>query len=653
MCGIAGVVGRSPEALGSLPAMTAVLRHRGPDDEGYLFADSRSGTAWAYAGAETISGLGLPRLPDAPPPGADVALGHRRLSIIDLTAGGHGPMRSPDGMLWVTYNGEIFNYRELRDELRALGHAFHTASDTEVLLAAYREWGEDALGRFNGMWAFALYDATARRLFCARDRFGVKPFHYHAGDGLFAFASEIKALLVHPAVRASPHEPTLHGFLVQGALHEDAQTFYDGILSLPGGHHLAVDLRTGAHEVRRWYDLPSPSPVSGDPAAFREIVTDAVRLRLRSDVDVGTCLSGGLDSSSIVALTARLRDRDGGGRHRSFSVVYPDDDGLDESPHVCAVVAATGVEGIRATPTSAELVADLPALVRHQDEPFPSAGVYSQWRVMALARAAGVPVLLDGQGADEVLAGYHYHYGPYLASVAAERGLAAALGEARRAREATRRPWSFFLGLLAFHAVPLPAGLRARAVARQATQGRVPPSLLAPDWIAGGRASAAERHRPRARLHDELRAGILKTSLPALLRYEDRNSMAFSVEARTPFLDYRLVERAQALPSADLVRGGWTKAILREAMEGIVPDSVRWRRDKLGFATPEVRWLREIAPRVREWLGPGSRLAPRLDASALRTWLAGSDAELAGRPGLWRLLSSELWLRHVESARAR
>jgi len=653
VCGIAGVVGRSPEALGPLPAMTAALRHRGPDDEGYLFADSRSGTASAYAGADTLPVLGLPRLPDAPPAGADLALGHRRLSIIDLGPGGHGPMRSPDGTLWVTYNGEIFNYRELRDELRALGHAFHTASDTEVLLAAYREWGEDSLSRFNGMWAFALYDAAARRLFCARDRFGVKPFHYHAGDGLFAFASEIKALLVHPAVRASPHEPTLRAFFVQGALHEGAETFYDGILSLPGGHHLAVDLRTGAHEVRRWYDLPAPSPVSADPAAFREIVTDAVRLRLRSDVDVGTCLSGGLDSSSIVALTARLRDRDGGGRHRSFSVLYPDDEGLDESAHVCAVVAATGVEGIRATPTSADLLADLPALVRHQDEPFPSAGVYSQWRVMALAREAGVPVLLDGQGADEVLAGYHYHYGPHLASVAAERGLAAALAEARRAHEVTRRPWSFFLGLLAYHAVPLPAGLRARAVARQATQGRVPPHLLAPDWSAEGRARTAERHRPRTRLRAELRAGILTTSLPPLLRYEDRNSMAFSVEARTPFLDYRLVERAQALPSADLIRGGWTKAILREAMRGIVPESVLWRRDKLGFATPEVRWLREIAPQVREWLGRESRLAPRLDASAFGTWLAGSDAELARRPGLWRLLSAELWLRHVESARAR
>ena len=403
--------------------------------------------------------------------------------------------------------------------------------------------------------------------------------------------------------------------------------------------------------MQRWYTLPEPAERATDPGEIRELLADSVRLRLRSDVDVGTCLSGGLDSSSIVALTARLRDQAGGGRHRSFSILYPDA-GLDESAYVCAVVEATGVEGVRATPTSAELLADLPALVRHQEEPFPSASVYSQFRVMKMARAAGVPVLLDGQGGDEVLAGYHYHYGPYLAEVAARRGLAAALREAGRAREATGRPWSFFLGLLAYHAVPLPAGVQAWAVRRGATQGRVPPELLAPEYSARAGGGRVERHQRRPGLHAELRAGIAATSLPALLRYEDRNSMAFAVEARTPYLDYRLVERAQAAPASDLIHDGWTKALLREAMAGVIPEAVRRRRDKLGFATPETRWLREIAPEVREWLRPGSRLAGRLDARALRAWRSLPDEELARRPGLWRLVSAELWLRHVEASRA-
>jgi asparagine synthase (glutamine-hydrolysing) len=650
MCGIAGVAGRTPEALRPLRAMTSALRHRGPDDEGYLLVDSGSARATAYGGVDTVAAAGLPRLPETVPPGCDVGLGNRRLSIIDLSPAGHQPMASPDGRVWVTYNGEIFNYVELREELKRLGHAFRTASDTEVLLAAYREWGAEALRRFNGMWAFALYDGRARRLFCARDRFGVKPFHYHASGGLFAFASEIKGLLAHPAVPRRPDEAALRSFLVEGALHEGERTFYDGIRSLPGGHHLTVDLGSGAFTVERWYTLPEPAERGTDPREIRELLADSVRLRLRSDVDVGTCLSGGLDSSSIVALTARLRDQAGRGRHRSFSIVYPDR-GLDESAHVCAVVAATGVESARATPTADELLADLPALVRHQDEPFPSASVYSQFRVMKMAREAGVPVLLDGQGGDEVLAGYHYHYGPYLAEVAARRGLPAALREARRAREVTGRPWSFFLGLLAYHAVPLPAGVQAWAVRRQATQGRVPPELLSPGFAALGGAHV-ERHRRRPGLHAELRAGIVTTSLPALLRYEDRNSMAFSVEARTPFLDYRLVERAQAVPASELIRGGWTKAILREAMAGVIPDVVRRRGDKLGFATPERRWLRELAPQAREWLGPGSRLGARLDATALQAWRSLPDAQLAGRPGLWRLVSAELWLRHVEAGHA-
>jgi len=648
MCGIAGVAGPAPGLLRPLPAMMAALRHRGPDDEGYLLVESASGRAQAYGGSDTVAATLLPFLPAEPPPGSDLALGNRRLAIIDRGPAGHQPMAFSDARLWVTYNGEIFNYVELREELKSLGHVFRTASDTEVLLAAYAQWGADALPRFNGMWAFALYDATQRRLFCARDRFGVKPFHYHAASGFFAFASEIKGLLAHPAVPRRPNEVALFAFLVQGAHSEDENTFYDGIRSLPGGHALTVDLASGAVDVRRWYALPEPAERASDPREIRELLADSVRLRLRSDVDVGTCLSGGLDSSSIVALTARLRDHAGGGRHRSFSIVYPDP-GLDESAHVCAVVAKADVEDARATPTSAELLADLPALVRHQDEPFPSASVYSQFRVMRMAREAGVPVLLDGQGGDEVLGGYHYYYGPFLADVAFRLGLPAALRAARQARQVTGRSWSFFLGLLAYHAVPLPAAVQAWAVRRGATQGRVPRRLLARDYVAQDGSTRVERHRRRPGLHAELRAGILQTSLPGLLRYEDRNSMAFSIEARTPFLDYRLVERAQAVPASDLIRDGWTKAILREAMAGVIPDAVRLRGDKLGFATPERRWLRELAPHVRGWLGRGSRLGPRLDEGAIRAWLSLDDEELAGRPGLWRLVSAELWLRYLEA----
>jgi asparagine synthase (glutamine-hydrolysing) len=482
--------------------------------------------------------------------------------------------------------------------LRKLGHAFRTACDTEVLLAAWSEWGPDCLHRLNGMWAFGLYDARRRLLFASRDRFGVKPFHYAWDGRRLVFASEIKGLRAHPGVPGGPHEDTLRAFLTGGFLDEGEATFFEGIRSLPPGHSLSLDIDTRALRVVRWYDLPHPEERPGSPEELRGLLESAVALRLRSDVDVGSCLSGGLDSSSIVLLTARLRDVSAGGRHRVFSVLYPDV-GLDESPFVDSVVRASGVEASAARPTSAELLADLPRVAQDQDEPFPSAGVYSQWRVMRLANEAGIRVLLDGQGGDEALA-----------------GPTRALGEARAAARVTGRPLAFFLGLFAYHALPIPETLRARLLASSATHGRVPANLL--NRAAGGRAlPRSARHQARRTLAHERRAELSAASLPALLRYEDRSSMAFSIEARTPFLDYRLVERALALPATNLIRDGWTKALLREAMKGLLPEEVRLRRDKLGFGTPERRWLREIAPQVREWL---------------------------------RLVSAELWLRQLEKA---
>ncbi len=651
MCGIAGIAAPDRGALEPIAAMTLALRHRGPDDEGYLLADSSQGRAQAFSGADTIPQIDHPRLPSPLPAGFDLAFGHRRLSIIDLSAGGHGPMASSDGRSWITYNGEIYNYLELREELRRLGHAFRTSSDTEVILAAYAQWGRECLRRFNGMWAFALYDARERLLFCARDRFGVKPFHYHWDGSLFAFASEIKSLLAHPQVPRKPYEPYVVGFLVRGALDESDQTFVDGIRALPASHALVLDLQARRVTLERYYELPAPAETEMAPAAFGALLEDAVRLRLRSDVDVGTCLSGGLDSSSIVALTARLRDSKQGGLQRAFSVVY-DDPGLAEAPFIDAMIAATGVLGARTSATSADLVRDAPALLAAQDEPIPSTGPYSHWRVMALARQAGIKVLLDGQGSDEALAGYPYQFGPYLAELASRHGLARALREARAGAKVTGRPLGFFLGLFAYHALPWPAALRERIVGRFATHPYLPLEAIDPELPRRVGRIPGGRHVRRASLEAERRANLLETSLPALLRYEDRNSMAFGIEARTPFLDYRLVEAALALPATQLIAGGWSKAPLREATKGLLPESVRLRRDKLGFSTPETRWLREVAGQVREWLRPPSYVSTLVRRRVLLDWLAEPDGALARRRGLWRLIALELWRRHLDSFRA-
>jgi len=644
MCGIAGLASPRPEDLRPIGAMTAALRHRGPDDEGYVFADSRTGRTWPFSGDDTVAGIPHPRLDGTPPGSADVALGTRRLAILDLTAAGHGPMAAADGTLWVTYNGEIFNYLELREELAGRGHVFRTSCDTEVLLAAYAEWGPRCLERFNGMWAFGLYDARRRVLFCARDRFGVKPFHYAWDGRTFGFASEIAALRAG-GFGGGAVDASLASFLLGGALDAGEDTHVSGIRRLPGGHHLTVDLEARTLSVARWYALPDEGTAPARPDRLRERLEDAVRLRLRSDVPVGTCLSGGLDSSSIVALTARLRDRSPDGR-RAFSVVYADP-ALDESRYMDSVARATGVDSRRVTPTSDDLAADLGALVRHQGEPFSGAGVYSQWRVMRLAREAGVTVLLDGQGADEVLAGYVYQFGPFLTGLAARHGWGRAVREARHAGAASGGSAARLLVLAAYHALPLPAGVRHWAASRAATHRALPVDALDPALRPAGPDG---RHARRTRLGDELRANILETSLPALLRYEDRNSMAFSVEARTPFLDYRLVEEVRSWRAEDLISGGWTKAPLREAMRGVLPEHVRLRRDKLGFATPERRWLAALAPRVREWIGPASRVARVVRPDVLARWRSDSDDTLAARPGLWRVVSAELFLRQLEGA---
>ncbi len=648
MCAIVGILAEDRRDLVPLQAMITSLRHRGPDDEGYLLADSRQRRVEAFRGPDSYVGIPYPPLPAEPPPGFDLGLGHRRLSIIDLSPAGHGPMASADGRLWITYNGEVFNYKELRQELRGRGHEFRSESDTEVLLAAYAEWGEGCLDRLNGMFAFAVYDAGRNRLFAARDRYGIKPFYYHHQPGrLLVFASEIKALLCHPAVPCRPHQPTVLGFLKDGAIDESEQTFFEDILALPGGHSLALDLASRTPSVRRWYQVPDGPPERCSAEEFRELLEDAVRLRLRSDVDVGTCLSGGLDSSSLVGLTARLRDPSGSGYRRSVSVVYADP-GIDERDYVSEVVALFGVEASRATPTSEELLRDLPRLVRHQDEPFPSLAKYSQWRVMDLAAAQGLRVLLDGQGSDELLGGYHYHFGPYLAERWARDGLRSALGQARAARAVTGRPLAFFLALMSYHALPAPRALRGWAIGRLATQGRVPARLFDPLLVRQVGHLPVTRHARRPSLRAEREAAVFRSSLPALLRYEDRSSMAFSIEARTPFLDFRLVERALRLPADELIRDGWTKRILREAMKGTVPESVRLRRDKLGYATPEERWLFELAEPVRGWLGREARVAGFFRDGALSAWLSGSDRELADRRGLWRLVAVELWLRYLE-----
>ncbi|MBP2682275.1 MAG: asparagine synthase (glutamine-hydrolyzing) [Deltaproteobacteria bacterium] len=590
MCGIYGEVSFRPGGVGRelLHGATEIVRHRGPDGYGYIGWHPDESRAVPCREAREIPGVPL------------VAFGHRRLSIIDLSEAASQPMGTPEGDLWITYNGEVYNYLELRVELAAKGHVFRTASDTEIILHAYREWGEECLSRFNGMWAFGLLDLRKNRLFCARDRMGVKPFYYHCDGRRFLFGSEIKQLLVDPSISRESHAGAAYDYLVHGVLDHSDRTLFRSIRQLRGGCFLTVDLSgdSTAPSIRRYWGIDPGTRVDGLTDAqyaerFRELLEDSVRHRLRSDVPVGSCLSGGLDSSSIVCIANRLLRREGeAGKQNTFSSCF-EDRRFDERIFIDTVVAATAVTTHCVFPREGDMFRDLPSLSWHQDEPFGSSSIYAQWCVFRLARENGVKVMLDGQGADELLGGYHGFFDPYLAGLLASGKIAAAIREMAALRRihrygAANLAKRLLAGILGPDSLPVRFGSRLLGTSTR--------DVLDPGFLAEGRTDSLlpeiPRIRGRSQLWSALHESCFHTSLPALLHYEDRNSMAHSLESRVPFLDYRLVEYLFSIPDDQKIRAAVTKVILRNAMRGILPEEVRGRMDKMGFVTPEEEWLK-------------------------------------------------------------
>ena len=611
MCGLCGIValGRPPETA-TVATMAAALDHRGPDGSGAYHDEG-------------------------------VAFGFRRLAIIDLSDAGKQPFASDDGALQLMHNGEVYNYRELRRELESHGHRFRSQTDTEVILRAYEQWGERCVERFNGMWAFALWDARERRLFCSRDRFGVKPFYYSWDGARFAFASELKAFRADGRLR--PHLPAVRDFIEQGYADHTNKTFFSGIHKLPPAHSLVVDAE-GLRLHRYWSLEPSDAP--DEPAgAVRELFLDAVRLRLRSDVAVGTCLSGGIDSSAIVCAVDHLlrteaeNARPVGDRQRTFTAYFAER-GFDERPYADAVVERTRSQPHWITFGSGELVDVLPSIVRTQDEPFGSTSIVAQWFVMREAKNAGLTVMLDGQGADETLAGYHGYFGPFFADLL-RGGRLRELGAELRAYR-TLHGAGVGTAAVALARPFLPE--RVRWAARARVRGGS--ALAHPDLprTAAGDANGFAGNHLRRQMH----LILTRRGLPELLRYEDRNSMAHSLEARVPFLDYRLVELLFSLAPSELIERGRTKAVLRRALGDLLPAVVRERVDKLGFVTPEATWLRNGLGEIAEEVFSSRVFAERgfVDADAARRSLARHRAgtRTAGFE-LWRALCVELWAR--------
>jgi asparagine synthase (glutamine-hydrolysing) len=651
MCGIAGVLTREGRAdLGRLHQMSRLLRHRGPDDEGLVLIDP-AGSVHPMGGPDTPREVYASAIPYTPghSRGVDsnahytVGLLHRRLSIVDLTPSGHQPMCDAAGRFWITYNGEVYNHVELRRELEGLGDKFQSTSDTEVILAAYRRWREAALPRLNGMFAFAIWDADRRQLFCARDRFGVKPFHYQYDGHDFAFASEPKALALTQSRRITPRLEAIRDLLALDWVDHDAHTFFEGLWQLPAGHWLSVGEQ--GFSVERWWALDPSRRAAGRPedwsAEFQSLFTDAVRLRLRADVPVGSCLSGGLDSTAVVTTAARLV----ADPLHAFSCSYDEGPEWDERSFVRAAVEASGATSHLVVPDGGDFWKVFDRLAEQQDEPTAGPGVYSQWKVMELAGRAGLKVLLDGQGGDESLAGYARYQTLRLRDLAAGGDLG---GFARQFGPAARRIGATHALALAFE--PWMPGALLAPLRRRFGQGK-------DRVLADGLRRLGASDVPRApsefasALVNQQVFDITQRLLPSLLRYEDRNSMAFSIETRLPFLDYRLVEFALSLPDDQRLEGDVTKVILRRALADRVPASILARQDKMGFETPTDPWLRgRYSAEVRRRLltdGPlHAWVKPDVMRDQLERYLSGQrDIGLQ----VWRWLSLEAWARRYLS----
>jgi asparagine synthase (glutamine-hydrolysing) len=557
--------------------------------------------------------------------GATLLMGHRRLAIVDLSPWGHQPM-SRQQTQFVVFNGEIYNHVELRVELEALGHAFVGHSDTEVLLAALAQWGPAALSRCNGMWAMVVLDVQRRRVFIARDRFGVKPLYMWQGaGGALLLASEIKALLVHPAVRAAAATSRCVEFVQHGPQAWRAETEFEGITRFPAGHWAELHLDApAALQPQAYWQAPghpdADAPFEATHAAryaeqYTHLLGDAVRLRMRADVRVGTALSGGLDSSSIAVLVnAQLRAQGVQAQQEVFSSVYPQPDtrASDESAFIAQVATQLNVRSNLIEPLAADVPTAHERLIWALDTP-PQGTLMSSWHTFALVAQRGVVVTLDGQGADEQLAGYSR----YVRNLLAHAPLPTALRQAR----------AFAAGMQGFGSA-VAIGLAAQALRR-----------------VGGASAVAAAARglrlgadPAPTLPQALQQDF-STHLHNLLMYGDKTSMAWSVESRMPFMDCRLVQFLADLPVAYKLHDGWTKWLARDAMRGQLPPSVLWRRDKMGWAIPEATWF---GGPLQSWLTSQVIRSAFAQDIAKRARVNVASASLAQR---LRLLNLAVWHR--------
>lgn len=594
MCGISGIVNKEASGVGldAIRRINDLIAHRGPDGEGFYF-------------------------------GAQFALGHRRLAILDLSPDGQQPMRYLDKYV-VSFNGEIYNYLELREELAQAGYRFSSNTDTEVILCAYDLWGQACVERFNGMWAFCLYDKANEILFCSRDRFGVKPFYYANTPRRFVFGSEIKQVLAGRSGAAVANMRAVRDFLIEGYANHTCETFFEDVFALAAGHNLVYSLTTHSAEEIRYYSLAAGPEIrkldeAAATARFLAELKRSVAYRLRSDVKVGTCLSGGLDSSSIASLAARLYHTRSAQRfqaiHAESGVAH-----WDESGYARELAASCGIDLATIAPSVDEFLAAIDDVVYCQEEPFATPSIFMQYFVFQKAKAIGCKVMLDGQGADETMLGYERYYSACLRSMPWRE----AMHQIFRMRDNSRLRLRELLANLVYFSS---SRLRIARLRRKF-------SFIRPEHLRRF-PNIQVLNRAYGNIRDMQKLEIEQFQLPHLLRYEDRNSMRHSIEARLPFLDVRLVETAFGMNDGFKIKGGWTKHALRVAMAGLVPQNILWRKVKLGFEAPEDAWIQAASP--------GMKTA--IDASAIVNSMCKGklNYESLDKFTFWKLYSIAKW----------
>ncbi len=552
MCGICGIINNNDKVVDKekLKIINDLISHRGPDDEGFYY-------------------------------NRNFAFGHRRLSILDLSSDGHQPMHYLDRYT-ITYNGEVYNYLEIKEELLSYGYKFSSHTDTEVILASYDRWGEECVDRFNGMWAFAIYDRERNSIFCSRDRFGIKPFYYTQVDDKFIFGSEIKQLLEFYSKRYV-NKNILMDYLIIGYEDHTNETFFENIYKLEQSHNLIYDLSTNTYEIKKYYSLDINTVKQSEDKSiqlYEQKLKDSIRLRLRSDVKVGTCLSGGLDSSSIASIASEIYSKKSNNKFMAIHAKSTQKSN-DESIYAQDVAKYCNLDLKIIEPTKKDFLDNIDEVIYTQEEPFGGPSIFMQYFVMKKAKEENCKVMLDGQGGDETLLGYERYYPAYLLDLNFIDSINGFFSASKNSKLSMGQLIQYFVYFT----------ISSIRIKRLKSKN----NYFKKEFLDNINKHIIEKNsKSYLNIFELQKEEIFYTQMPHLLKYEDKNSMRNSIETRLPFIDFKVLETALNIDNKLKIKDGWTKYILRKIVDGMLPKNIVWRKNKFGFEAPTKSWLEEL-----------------------------------------------------------